>query len=78
MNSIAQGNALGINALNNPPCKGKSIIFGWVNTKTFALSGRKANELLTQGVALGYVEHWAFSPSLLNPKLEIVITVRWN
>ena len=62
MDSIAQGNALGINALNNPPCKGKSIILGWVNTKTFALSGRKANELLTQGVALGYGIHWAFSP----------------
>ena len=30
----------------------------------------------TQGVAslaLGYVLHWAFSPSLLNPKLELII-----
>ena len=23
-----------------------------------------------QGDALGYVRHWAFSPSLLNPKLK--------
>ena len=32
----------------------------------------------TQGVAslaLGYVPHWAFSPSLLNPKLEFIICV---
>ena len=41
----------------------------------FALSGR-VNIIccgITQGVAslaLGYVLHWAFSPSLLNPKLE--------
>ena len=30
----------------------------------------------SQGVAslaLGYVLHWAFSPSLLNPKLELII-----
>ena len=25
-----------------------------------------------QGDALGYVRHWAFSPSLLNPKLKSV------
>ena len=62
MDSIAQGNALGIKAFMNSPCKGKSIIPCWSNTKTFALSGRKANELLTQGVALGYGIHWAFSP----------------
>ena len=24
----------------------------------------------TQGVALGYGIHWAFSPSILNPKVE--------
>ena len=32
----------------------------------------------TQGVAalaLGYVLHWAFSPPLLNPKLELVIAL---
>ena len=28
-----------------------------------------------QGDALGYVRHWAFSPSLLNPKLEIFIFI---
>ena len=43
----------------------------------FALSGR-VNIIccgITQGVAslaLGYVLHWAFSPSLLNPKLELI------
>ena len=46
----------------------------------FALSGR-VNIIccgITQGVAslaLGYVLHWAFSPSLLNPKLENFITL---
>ncbi len=41
----------------------------------FALSGR-VNIIccgITQGVAslaLGYVQHWAFSPPLLNPKLK--------
>ena len=31
-----------------------------------------------QGVAslaLGYVHHWAFSPSLLNPKLQLIIKI---
>ncbi|WP_337486898.1 hypothetical protein, partial [Prevotellamassilia timonensis] len=27
-------------------------------------------------LALGYEEHWAFSPSLLNPKLRLYIRVR--
>ena len=40
----------------------------------FALSGRGDSTMRkTQGVAalaLGYVLHWAFSPSLLNPKIE--------
>ena len=39
--------------------------------KAFALSGRGDSTMRkTQGVAslaLGYVLHWAFSPSLLNP-----------
>ena len=42
--------------------------------KAFALTGRGDSTMWkTQGVAslaLGYVHHWAFSPSLLNPKLE--------
>ena len=45
----------------------------------FALSGR-VNIIccgITQGVAslaLGYVLHWAFSPPLLNPKLQLKIS----
>ena len=38
--------------------------------------GATATTRDTQGVAslaLGYVLHWAFSPHLLNPKLELVI-----
>ena len=34
--------------------------------------------MYTQGVAslaLGYVLHWAFSPPLLNPKLESLTTI---
>ena len=42
--------------------------------KAFALSGRGDSTMREpQGVAslaLGYVIHWAFSPPLLNPKLE--------
>ena len=40
------------------------------------LQGATAPTRDTQGVAslaLGYVLHWAFSPSLLNPKLEDII-----
>ena len=43
--------------------------------KAFALSGRGDSTMREpQGVAslaLGYVLHWAFSPSLLNPKLQL-------
>ena len=45
--------------------------------KAFALTGRVDSTMWkTQGVAslaLGYVHHWAFSPPLLNPKLELRI-----
>ena len=49
------------------------MIAPWLNA--FALSGR-VNIIccgITQGVAslaLGYMLHWAFSPPLLNSKLE--------
>ena len=41
--------------------------------KAFSLTGRDYSNTRTQGaalLALGYVLHWAFSPPLLNPKLE--------
>ena len=45
--------------------------------KAFALTGRGDSTMRkTQGVAslaLGYVHHWAFSPSLLNPKFQFYI-----
>ena len=45
--------------------------------KAFALTGRVDSTMRKpQGVAslaLGYVLHWAFSPPLLNPKLEYFI-----
>ena len=40
------------------------------------LQGATAPTRDTQGVAslaLGYVLHWAFSPPLLNPKLELFV-----
>ena len=47
--------------------------------KAFALTGRGDSTMRkTQGVAslaLGYVLHWAFSPPLLNPELEYVISM---
>ena len=46
----------------------------YVLIKAFALTGRGDSTMWkTQGVAslaLGYVLHWAFSPSLLNSKLR--------
>jgi hypothetical protein len=47
--------------------------------KAFALTGRGDSAMRDpQGVAslaLGYVLHWAFSPLLLNPKLEYYIYI---
>ncbi|WP_288511256.1 hypothetical protein [uncultured Prevotellamassilia sp.] len=51
------------------PCKGRS-------NRAFLLlplQGATTSTRDTQGaasLALGYEEHWAFSPRLLNPKLE--------
>ena len=46
-----------------------------LRVKAFALTGRGYSTMREpQGVAslaLGYVFHWAFSPPLLNPKLEV-------
>ena len=47
--------------------------------KAFALTGRGDSTMRKpQGVAslaLGYVHHWAFSPSLLNPKPQGVASL---
>ncbi|MDD7080103.1 MAG: hypothetical protein PUI06_05060, partial [Prevotella sp.] len=46
--------------------------------KLLPLQGATAPTRDTQGVAslaLGYVLHWAFSPSLLNPKLQNYIKI---
>ena len=48
--------------------------------KLLPLQGATAPTRDTQGVAslaLGYVLHWAFSPPLLNPKLEYVSLSVW-
>ena len=45
-----------------------------IDIKLLPFQGVTNERALTQGVAslaLGYVHHWAFSPSLLNPKLQI-------
>ena len=47
--------------------------------KLLPFQGATAPTRDTQGVAslaLGYGLHWAFSPHLLNPKLELIIYVR--
>ena len=44
-----------------------------IDIKLLPFQGVTNERALTQGVAslaLGYVLHWAFSPSLLNPKLQ--------
>ena len=49
---LAQGNALGIKAISNAPCKGKSFVLAWY-FKAFALTGRQVCTHNTQGNALG-------------------------
>ena len=47
-----------------------------IDIKLLPLQGATAPTRDTQGVAslaLGYVLHWAFSPPLLNPKLQSLI-----
>ena len=46
-----------------------------IDIKLLPFQGVTNERALTQGVAslaLGYVHHWAFSPSLLNPKLQLL------
>ena len=48
-----------------PTCKGKGLTICvdlLESGDTFALTGRQQDLYATQGVALGYVRHWAFSP----------------
>ena len=49
---LAQGIALGIMAMSNAPCKGKSFKY-CRSFKAFALTGRQVTAPTTQGVALG-------------------------
>ena len=49
---LAQGIALGIIAISKAPCKGKSFKIPGIY-KAFALTGRRADCLCTQGDALG-------------------------
>ena len=50
--------------------------------KLLPLQGATTPTRDTQGaasLALGYEEHWAFSPLLLNPKVEILsLLVKWT
>ena len=70
MDHIAQGNALGFPwVVLLRPVRAKAFI----DIKLLPFQGVTNERALTQGVAslaLGYVHHWAFSPSLLNPKLQ--------
>ena len=49
---LAQGNALGILAVNKAPCKGKSFV-NCQFLKLLPLQGDRFASKLTQGVALG-------------------------
>ena len=51
------------------PCKGRSR-----NTSSYFCPYRASLflSLITQGVALGYGIHWAFSPFKFNPRLELL------
>ena len=87
MEHIAQGkrsDTLGLpHSRVSAPCKGKSfnplccysyLIADLAVLKLLPLQGATAPTRDTQGaasLALGYVLHWAFSPHLLNPILEL-------
>ena len=46
-----------------------------IDIKLLPIQGVTNERALTQGVAslaLGYALHWAFSPPLLNPKLQLI------
>ena len=52
-----------------------------IDIKLLPFQGVTNERALTQGVAslaLGYALHWAFSPSLLNPKLQILSESRFS
>ena len=51
---LAQGSALGIMAMSNAPCKGKSFINFRVSVlKLLPLQGDRFANMITQGAALG-------------------------
>ena len=50
---LAQGNALGIMAIGNAPCKGKSFMYCLGVLKLLPLQGAKFANMITQGAALG-------------------------
>ena len=50
---LAQGNALGIKAINKAPCKGKSLMFTLEFLKLLPLQGDRFVVVITQGDALG-------------------------
>ena len=49
---LAQGNALGIIAVNKAPCKGKSFYLLLGSLKAFALTGRRFTSMKYPGRAL--------------------------
>ena len=51
---LAQGNALGIIAIGNAPCKGKSFMYCLGVLKLLPLQGDNLTSITTQGAALGY------------------------
>ena len=51
---LAQGNALGIIAIGNAPCKGKSFMYCLGVLKLLPLQGDNLASITTQGAALGY------------------------
>ena len=52
-----------------------------IDIKLLPFQGVTNERALTQGVAslaLGYEQHWAFSPLILNPKLKILSESRFS
>ena len=50
---LAQGSALGIMAIGNAPCKGKSFMYYLGILKLLPLQGDNLASIITQGDALG-------------------------
>lgn len=54
------------------PVRAEVLILYYQHRVLLPLQGANAMAIITQGVAMGYEIHWAFSPLKLKAKLELL------